>query len=103
MIEAPQTGSPTPMAPLSPLAPGSFPWNLSVWINNGTARLESNFMGLTPGATGVYQVNFKMPESLPAGDLLISLERSRNCGFFFVQGCGRGIVREVSKSAKLAR
>jgi len=96
----PPSGALTPSDRLFPLEPGSpVGWDFRVFMINNIA-LESNFIGLAPGMVGVYQINVKMPEVRPSG-LKLYVQRSRLCGFFFVHGCGRGIVLDTSVTASL--
>ncbi len=103
----PPTGFAAPLDRLSPLDSGrDFPWQYSVILQGAGAAsvpvsVSYNFIGLAPGMVGVYQINFKTPDSASAPDTQLSLSRSRNCGFFFVPGCGRGYQIEFSGSAKL--
>jgi len=45
-----------------------------------------------PGAVGIYQINFRIPEHPPSGDAIIYLRKNVDCGFFFLQGCGRSLT-----------
>jgi len=62
----------------------------------GSGPLEHNYIGLTPGAVGLWQVNLRIPDFQSNGDLSLVMLRTRFCGFFFVPGCGRGFVTEQS-------
>ncbi len=99
----PATGMPAPLDREVMLDPGTpVPWNFAVFQTDGAAgdrALISNFIGLAPGLTGVYQVNVQMPDSIPAGGLKLYVQRSRLCGFFFVPGCGRGEMMDSSTTA----
>jgi uncharacterized protein (TIGR03437 family) len=44
-----------------------------VTVNNQTAQIQ--FAGLTPGAIGLYQINFVVPENVPAGSLSLSVSQ----------------------------
>jgi uncharacterized protein (TIGR03437 family) len=104
-VTSPQlTGVPAAADPLARIAPGSpGPWQFTVWLSqpSGFVSAESNFMGLTPGSVGLYQVNFKLPDHLAPGDHEFYFQRLRDCGFFFVQGCGRGVTMDSTPMAKL--
>lgn len=52
-------------APSNPLANTKFPFRVTVAGED--ARLQ--FSGLAPGFVGLYQVNLRLPDDLPAGDL----------------------------------
>ena len=69
---------------------------------SGNRGIESNYLGLAPGFIGVYQINVKMPDELRA-PVEIHVQRSRDCGFFFLQGCGRGVVLDFSAVASIVR
>ena len=103
----PATGFAAPLDRLSSLDSGrDFPWQYSVILQGaGSASvpvsLSYNFMGLAPGLVGVYQINFKMPDTASPPDAQLLISRARNCGFFFVPGCGRGFQTDFSTAAKL--
>lgn len=54
-------------------------------------RIQSNYIGMAPGSV-VGQVNLRVPPSQSTGDLVFQLIKVYDCGFFFVQGCGRGLT-----------
>lgn len=100
----PRTGAPAFLDQPSPLYPGApVPWQFSVYLRQpgGDIRLEMNFIGLAPGTVGVYQVNFRMPDRVAPGEASFYVQRHRICGFFLVQGCGRGVQLDVSARPKL--
>ena len=100
----PSTGEPAPLDQLSPLDPGvPAPWQFSLFLRQpgGDIRLATNFIGLAPGAVGVYQANFRMPDAIASGDAPFYVQRFRDCGFFFRQDCGRGITLEISARPNL--
>lgn len=113
VANTPPTGTLAPLAPLSPLAPvpgatgGSAP-AYSVVIPQPNEQVvyqtdsaESNFIGLAPGTVGVYQINFRIPAASPTGGATVYMRKDVDCGFFFTQGCGRGLTFSLSTSAKL--
>ncbi len=95
----PLTGMPASAELLSPLGDSTIVPGLQ--SSTGPVTLEHNYVGLTPGAVGVWQVNLRVPESQPDGNIQLVMVRNKFCGFFFVQGCGRGFVSEASVSAAL--
>jgi uncharacterized protein (TIGR03437 family) len=109
----PPSGVPAPRSPLSFLAPvpgatsGSTPSFSVVVTRPGdsvvfeTDAAESNFIGLAPDTVGVYQVNFRIPPSPPLGDAVVTMRKNIDCGFFFTQGCGRGLTATLSNAVKL--
>jgi uncharacterized protein (TIGR03437 family) len=102
VVGPPATGSPAPLDPLAPLDPGGpVGWTFTAWLIDptGNRQLTTNFFGLAPGLTGVYQINVHMPDTLPANILQIYMQRTRDCGFFFKQGCGRGLLLDISATA----
>ena len=104
VFNPPPDGAPTPIDRLFPAdLGGPVPWQFSVWLkqSSGEVTLTSNFIGLAPGMVGVYQLNIKMPDELQPGDVQFNMQRSRFCGFFFVQSCGRGLILDISSPAKL--
>lgn len=42
--------------------------------------LEIGFFGLAPGKVGMYQVNFRMPDPLPAGRAWLDIQEVLHCG-----------------------
>lgn len=111
VLNTPPNGVPASLDPLSPLAP-NVPWpNTGISVStqhkllmirlDGVVTTESNFMGLAPGTIGIYQINFRVPDDYPVGEAQLEIERTRFCGFFYLQGCGRGIVTRTSLTAKL--
>ena len=64
-------------------------------------RIPSNYIGMLPGSI-VNQVNLQVPSSQSVGDLIFQLVKIYDCGFFFIQGCGRGFTTQAaSMPAKL--
>lgn len=95
----PPSGMPAPLDALSPVLDSSIV--PAFMAQSGTAALQYNYVGLTPGTVGVWQVNLRVPDPQPDGDLRLVMLRTRFCGFFFVIGCGRGNVTEQSASVAL--
>jgi hypothetical protein len=62
---------------------------------------ELPYIGLVPGSIGVYQVNFRLPDHLPSGNIELHLERTQDCGFFFQLRCGRGPTITPTLKVKL--
>jgi uncharacterized protein (TIGR03437 family) len=58
------TGDPAPLSPLvrQVVAP-------ALTLNNQPVPID--FSGLTPGAVGLYQINFQVPAGTPDGDLTL--------------------------------
>lgn len=98
----PSTGMPTPFSPLSPLNDGLDAYSVLLTGEGRSLNLETNFIGLVPGAIGVYQINLRVPVETPVGDSRLQIQKSRFCGFFFVPDCGRGLYLTFSQSARLA-
>lgn len=96
----PPSGAPAPLDRLSPIS-GSGVTGVVLISDDGPRAVESNYIGLTPGALGLYQVNLRIPTAYRASGIRIALSRLRFCGFFFVPGCGRGFVTEYSSAATL--
>jgi len=73
----PATGAPAPFNPLAESVLGSpVGCDTSVSVRFGPNldfAASPSYMGLTPGAVGVYQVNFQLPTSMQAGDSQIAL------------------------------
>ncbi len=98
----PPSGVVAPLDSISPLAPvASSNYAVAIGLSE-TQVAESNFMGLAPGTVGVYQINFWIPETSPTGDVTVYIRKTVDCGFFFVQGCGRGVVSTFSNGAKIS-
>jgi uncharacterized protein (TIGR03437 family) len=77
----PASGTPPPFNPLAIVTP-VFPLcaidDTISWggpDSGASAQSPALFVGLTPGTVGVYQVNFQVPASLPAGNLSIGFGR----------------------------
>jgi hypothetical protein len=79
-------GQPAPLSPLSyvpePYVPGphdvdqiGLSINYSVWLpySYAVGKPPVLFMGLTPGAVGLHQVNFILPQGLPAGNATMAV------------------------------
>ncbi len=63
------TGSPAPFKPLAVLRDREVTYaNDYYWLTVGDQKVKPLFIGQTPGAVGLYQVNFVVPDSLPDGD-----------------------------------
>jgi len=92
----PATGEPASPEVLSPVALAS-EFKLVI----GLSPADTQYIGLTPGSVGVYQVNFRVPDKTLSGVLEIAVERTRFCGFFFDRNCGRGFVTTRTLSATL--
>ena len=113
VANTPPTGTVAPNSPLSPLAPtpspsgGGTPDYSVLILQPGqqpdyfTQAVDSNFMGLAPGTVGVYQINFRIPETAPAGDTVVYMRKNVFCGFFYVPGCGRDFTSTFSASVKI--
>jgi uncharacterized protein (TIGR03437 family) len=81
VANTPPTGALAPLDPLSPLAPvpGATPGSTPVYsvvitrpdvqVVYQTQGAESNFIGLAPLTAGVYQINFRIPDAPPMGDV----------------------------------
>lgn len=64
------TGSVTPGSPLSnPLT------TATLTLNGVPVSLANGFVGLTPSAVGLYQINFQVPANAPAGNLALSVSQ----------------------------
>ncbi len=66
-----ETGIPTPASPLHQLTE---PFNCVIGASDSTEQLDVLFAGLAPGMIGIYQVDVRMPSTLPGGDFFL------NCG-----------------------
>jgi len=77
----PASGTPAPFNPLAiamPVFPVCSIGDSIIWGKQDQGPLGQSptlFVGLTPGTVGVYQVNFQVPASLPAGNVPISFGR----------------------------
>lgn len=99
---SPAIGQPTPASPLYyvpqvPLDPYSLNGlfvkdssGISFSLVNSTGNYDPNgplpFMGLTPGAVGLYQVNFVLPADIASGNASIDI-RNWYCTAFPFGGC----------------
>ena len=95
VVGPPPTGAATPLdrtAPLDPGTPVGWLFRPQMIATGVDVRLETNFIGLAPDLVGVYQINLRMPDTIPSGNVRVIVQRSRDCGFFFLQGCGRGLI-----------
>ena len=97
----PASGAMALADPLSPVLFGGAVPLLLLLSPLQSVYAETGYIGLTPGSVGVYQINFRLPENVPAGNVELQMETVRDCGFFFQQGCGRGLVRTDSLGAML--
>jgi len=97
----PLDGYPAAPGVLAPAVPDPSPYldyyGLAVGPSAGymSTRIQSNYIGMAPG-TMVNQVNLLVPGSQSNGDLVFQLVKIYDCGFFFVQGCGRGFVTQAA-------
>jgi len=91
-----------PAAPdvLAPIVPDNSPnlsyYGLAVSVPGVSTsylspRIQSNYIGMAPGSV-LGQVNLLLPPSQSTGDLVFQLIKVYDCGFFFVNGCGRGLT-----------
>jgi uncharacterized protein (TIGR03437 family) len=94
---APATGSPALSDPLSPLAKG---YDTYTALLSGQG-IVSNYMGLVPGAVGLYQVNVRIPSDYADANPTLIMQKVRDCGFFFNPPCGRGVTITTSPGAAL--
>jgi uncharacterized protein (TIGR03437 family) len=105
--DPPPTGVAAPLGRLIPLDTGipalTVPWSFTLWLSQigGFVSATSNFAGLTPATIGVYSVNFQIPDQPFRGDYQFYFRRLRDCGFFFQQGCGRGVMMDSTQLVKL--
>jgi uncharacterized protein (TIGR03437 family) len=87
----PRTGYPADLENLHPTLRDTS----DTWVSYGLSAasiwdpLRTNYIGLTPGSL-IYQVNFRIPEGYPTGDLEFVIAGVVDCGFFWTPGCGRG-------------
>jgi uncharacterized protein (TIGR03437 family) len=78
----PSSGNPAPLYPLAVAIPVVPVCSMTDKIRFGPidkvplAESPALFVGLTPGAVGVYEVIFQAPSSLPPGDISISFVRN---------------------------
>jgi uncharacterized protein (TIGR03437 family) len=93
----PPTGAPAPLDQISLVSPGLD--SLSVLLQGEI--VESNYIGLVVGTVGLYQVNLRVPDNSPGGNVELRIQKSRFCGFFFVPGCGRGLTLSFSVPVNL--
>jgi len=92
----PADGNPADPQLLSPILPDPSPHAFYFGLVLGPppvsaqwpTHIASNYMGMTPGSI-VYQANMQVPADQPPGDLVFLVADIWDCGFFFVQGCGR--------------
>lgn len=106
VVNGPASGFPAPLDRLIRMDPDwpdtTHPaaWTFRAgWEHDGGwTQLPVEFIGLAPGLVGVYQINIRLPSPLPPGPAQIFVQRDRFCGFFFLQGCGRGTVLNRSDS-----
>ncbi len=82
------TGYPAPSVPLSTLS--YLDREERAVLLNGQAT-EVLYAGLTPGLVGVYQINFRIPETVSSGDATLAFRRTY-CIAPFSQ-CGGGLTR----------
>jgi len=81
VIYAVGMGATNPAVPSNTPAPGLNPGDTLakatvqpvVKVNNQTAQIQ--FAGLTPGAIGLYQINFVVPTNAPAGSLSLTVSQ----------------------------
>ncbi len=97
----PVDGYPASSDLLAPILPDSSPlvfyYGLAVGPSAGyqSTHINSNYIGMLPGSL-IYQVNLQVPDSQPDGDLVFQLVDIYDCGFFFLQGCGRGFATQAA-------
>jgi uncharacterized protein (TIGR03437 family) len=100
----PADGIPLDPQVLAPLLPDPSPYldyfGLVLGENGSftSPRIASNYMGMAPGSI-VYQVNLLVPPSQATGDMTFQLLKIYDCGFFFVQGCGRSLTTVAASMA----
>lgn len=89
----PRTVPPVPTgvaAPLSPLAEVlqyvMTASSQTVRVDIGSEPVKPLWVGLVPGQTGLYQINFVVPEPTAAGDQILKVVVGR-CTAFFGSGC----------------
>jgi uncharacterized protein (TIGR03437 family) len=87
-VEPPATmGSPAPQRPPAPVIiyPGEQPAGLKVFFCQPGAQCQPTaaafytmalFAGLSPGSAGVYQIEFRIPDTAPSGDVELGLVRT---------------------------
>jgi uncharacterized protein (TIGR03437 family) len=63
------TGAPAPLSPLS------YP-SVSLTLTLNGSTIPTSFVGLSPTAVGLYQVNFQVPAATPAGDLKLTVSQA---------------------------
>ena len=98
---APQViGYPAQAVPLPSLLPSRVGDGLRIApsLNVNDRPAELLYSGLTPGSVGVFQVNFRVPESTPDGDAVLTAVRG-TC--LAIGGCGT-ITSQDSRTAKVA-
>lgn len=96
---APNIGYPAEADPLPSLFPSQVGNGLRIapsLVVNGTAA-EILYSGLTPGSVGVFQTNFRLPETIPNGDAILTAVRG-TC--LPIGGCST-ISYVYSRTAKL--
>jgi uncharacterized protein (TIGR03437 family) len=67
-VNQPASGSPAPAPPTDPKIPATL-------TLNGTV-VPASFAGLTPGAVGLYQINFVVPDGTPDGNLTLAVAQN---------------------------
>jgi|ERR1017187_8150514 uncharacterized protein (TIGR03437 family) len=99
VAHAPNIGYPAEAVPLPSLFPSQVGNELRIAPSltvNGTAA-EMLYSGLTPGSVGLFQINFRVPQSTPNGDAILTAVRG-TC--FPIGGCST-ISYVYSRTAKL--
>ena len=106
----PGTDQPAQANPLSPVITKSpnlavapdVAFALNIVSSPADLPVETNYIGLTPGLVGVYQVNFHVPIAAPAGDNSLYLEKVESCYFpSYCGGFSGGSKLTISVTAKL--
>jgi len=57
-------------------------------LNGAETQTDVNYVGLTPGTVGVYQVNLRVPDAMAAGDAELFLRKAENCTSGHEGACG---------------
>jgi uncharacterized protein (TIGR03437 family) len=68
----PPTGNPAPPPPTDPTN--------AVTVTLNGATVPTLFVGLTPGSVGLYQINLKVPDTVPDGNLILNVTQAGSAG-----------------------